>query len=433
MTPQPPEQTEQPPRVLSADELTALRAAEQEFATDVKEVAEQSKARAGTVSAAMLEVLEATERRSFVQRMMETDLARELFAADARLARVFAVSGAFDDLKKQAPAQAIALAMTKIRLGRSWGLSEADAMQFIYFTNGRPGVMNEMIAAKLADAGWSWDIAWSATNGKCTGCSLYPKYQGQPILEADPADPSGQTQRRAVVSFLKSDADGALIWEKGKQIPLSQKWNFVSWPQDMYFWRAIIRLKRRYAPNILRGVLLVEEANELQPQEPEIPPVKQPRGSQAAADAVAAGKIEQLAKSTMTLPAEGTDKPAPVAQTEPTKSIGSPADKAPNTASGIADTGANIAATGTAQAKVSDGGDGLTPPLAQLRDFGNGELPDTFDEEWYRRDEQVYRYHPERRQYMPWRNNDWVAVPSEKSVPSVRAPQFGQKPPGKGR
>ena len=40
------------------------------------------------------------------------------------------------------------------------------------------------------------------------------------------------------VAFTEADADQAMIWEKGKQIPLSQKWNFVSWARDMYYWKA---------------------------------------------------------------------------------------------------------------------------------------------------------------------------------------------------
>ena len=69
--------------------------------------------------------------------------------------------------------------MSKVQLGRSWGLTPGDAIQFIYFTNGRPAVMNELVAAKLLDAGWDWDIqyqregSWEKPEGRCTGCRLW--------------------------------------------------------------------------------------------------------------------------------------------------------------------------------------------------------------------------------------------------------------------
>src|SRR6266481_3755940 len=118
---------------LTAEQVAQLKAAEADLASDLKQVGEEAKARTSQISPELLKVIEETERRGFVRQMVDADLARELFAQDARLARVFAVSGVFNDLKGTSPAQSIAAAMTKIRMGRSWGLSEADSMQFIYF------------------------------------------------------------------------------------------------------------------------------------------------------------------------------------------------------------------------------------------------------------------------------------------------------------
>ena len=56
-----------------------------------------------------------------------------------------------------------------------------------------------------------------------------------------------------------------MIWEKGKQIKLSDKWNFQSWTEDMYFWRALSKFRRRHAPNVLRGAITREEAEEIRP------------------------------------------------------------------------------------------------------------------------------------------------------------------------
>ena len=273
-----PEAQQQPyaepaPPQLTAEQLAALKAAEADLASDLKQAGEEAKARSRQLTPELLAVIEETERRGLVRRMADAELMRDLFAQDARLARVFAVSGVFSDIKGTTPEQAIATAMTKIRMGRAWGLHEADSMQYIYFTNGRPAVMNEIIASKLKDAGWDWDVRmYEAPDGTCIGCGLFPKHwdehAGQWVYleEIDPTDPKGERLRRVEVKFTKADADRAKIWEKGKQIPLSMKWNFVSWPGDMYFWRCIGRLKRRYATNVLAGALTVDEAQEMEPE-----------------------------------------------------------------------------------------------------------------------------------------------------------------------
>jgi hypothetical protein len=255
---------------LTQEQINQLKAAEADLASDLKQVGEEAKIRTSQISPDLLTVVEETERRGFVRQMVDAELARELFAQDARLARVFAVSGVFSDIKGTSPSQAIAAAMTKIRMGRAWGLNEADSMQFIYFTNGRPAVMNELIASKLQEAGWDWDVFWHQDAAKsCIGCTLFPKRKNaagayEYLMEMDPSD--RDKQRKVEVSFTKADADRAMIWERGKQVPLSSKWNFVSWAQDMYFWRCIGRLKRRYIPSVLRGAMTVDEAREMEPE-----------------------------------------------------------------------------------------------------------------------------------------------------------------------
>lgn len=263
-----PEGTQEQSR-LTPYEQDELRRIEQQFDTDQKEASEASKNKPSSINSQLLEMIESTERRQVIGGLIDMEVSRELFAQDARLARVFALSGAFADIKGTNMNQAIALAMTKIRLGRSWGISEADAMQFIYFNNGRPSVMSELLAAKLYESGMEWDIRRYMTAGKCTGMTLFPKVRLKDgsysyLMEIDPDDPDGKRERRVQVSFTKQDADNAKIWEKGKQIPLSQKWNYESWAEDMYFARCIVRIKRRYRPGILRGAITSYEADEMQ-------------------------------------------------------------------------------------------------------------------------------------------------------------------------
>lgn len=221
----------------------------------------------------------------WVQALVDAEVARQNYAQDRALARDFAVSGQFDDLKGMTSEQAIATAMVKIQLGRAWGFNAADSMRYIYFTNGRPSVENEIVAAKLQQAGYDWDTDWLEEDiqhkgrpaKKCIGCTLWLKkwskaeQRFKPVLD--------RNEKPVSVSFTQYDADTAQIWEKGKQIPLSQKWNFQSWGRDMYYWRSISRLKKYHAPHVLRGAVAREEALEMMPVEvppPELPPELQP-------------------------------------------------------------------------------------------------------------------------------------------------------------
>lgn len=225
--------------------------------------------------------------QSYAKQIVESELARDAFVQDQRLAKVFAVSGVFADIKGTTETQAIATAMTKIQLGRSWGVNPADAMQFIYFTNGRPAVMNELFAAKLKDAGYDWDTAFhyekAGNKKKCIGCTLLPKRWNPQTkkheqMMAKTVTDSGALQDVPLeVSFTKDDADTAMIWEKGKQIKLSEKWNFVSWAEDMYFWRALGRFRRRYAPNVLGGAIGKDEAEDYAPPPSTPTPLFTPR------------------------------------------------------------------------------------------------------------------------------------------------------------
>jgi hypothetical protein len=218
-----------------------------------------------------LALLPDSERRTnWINSLVEAEVARQVYAQDRALARDFAMSGQFDDLKGLTVDQAVATAMVKIQLGRAWGFNAADSMRYIYFTNGKPSVENEIVAAKLRQAGYDWDTDWLEEEinhkgkpaKKCVGCTLWLKRLNQeqkyePMLDRDGKPIS--------VSFTQYDADTAQIWEKGKQIPLSQKWNFQSWGRDMYYWRSISRVKKYYAPHVLRGGVSREEALEMIP------------------------------------------------------------------------------------------------------------------------------------------------------------------------
>jgi hypothetical protein len=219
-----------------------------------------------------LAVLPDSERRTmWINSLVDAEVARQNYAQDRALARDFAMCGQFDEMKNFTPEQAIATAMVKIQLGRSWGFSAADSMRYIYFANGKPSLENEIVASKLQQAGYDWDVEWLEEKIehkgkpwlKCVGCTLWIKKWNASEQTYKPlVDRKGQ---QISVAFTEADADHAMIWEKGKQIKLSEKWNFQSWGRDMYYWRTIGRVKKYHAPHVLRGGIMREEAYEMIP------------------------------------------------------------------------------------------------------------------------------------------------------------------------
>lgn len=221
---------------------------------------------------------------NFAKDLIQAEIARDAFDQDYRMAKVFAASGEFGDMKDKTEFQGIATAMAKIQLGRHWGLLPPDAMRFVHFNNGKPSLEAEAIALKLMEAGWEWDLEFPEEKGVCIGCVLWPKRRDANGTVHPLRDKSGNP---VSISFGKAEAEKALYWENKQQKRLIDKWNYQSWAADMYFARCITRLKKRYASNILSGVITPDEAADA--GETDIPV-----GSQADADRVAQEKIEDL-------------------------------------------------------------------------------------------------------------------------------------------
>lgn len=237
---------------------------------------------------AMLGPMAADDRRvAWVNALVETDIQRQSYATDMALARQFAVCGQFDDLKNQTSDQAIATAMVKIQLGRAWGFSSADSMRNIYFINGKPALEQDIVASKLQASGIAWEPEFTyedipATKDKrawrkCVGCTLWLKQWNSQEQRYQPMQTREGDQ--VSVSFTLADAEQAKYYEKGQVKQLSEKFNYQSYPADMYYWRCISRVRKYYAPGVLRGSVVREEALEMQP--PDLPPEQLPRELQA--------------------------------------------------------------------------------------------------------------------------------------------------------
>jgi hypothetical protein len=215
--------------------------------------------------------------RHLVEELVRTENERDVFDQDWRMAKMFAISGDFADITGQTQEQAIAKAMSKIQMGRNWGMNAADAMANVFFLNGKPGVMTEILATKIQQAGFGWDAQWleetveykkGKTWEKCIGCTLWLKSYNRLTNRWEPVvDRDGKPVK---ASFTEADAENALIYEKEQgqkaQKPLSEKWNYRSWGRDMYFWRAMSRLRKYYLTGILRGAIQVELAGDYEVQ-----------------------------------------------------------------------------------------------------------------------------------------------------------------------
>lgn len=219
----------------------------------------------------MLSLIRDTELiGTYGREIIESQIAINRFDQQWRLARVFAESGMFTD------AQQINQAMAKIQIGESWKMSAADAMQFIDVFTGRPSVRNEYLAAKMRDAGLDWDIEWHRDEKDvCIGCTLWPRRLTVSGAWEDITDRKDGKKIPASVSFTKAHADKVKVKEDGKWITLAEKATYQAYPEDLYFSKAIARLKRRYASNILSGMISRDEAEEIVPPATETPREKQ--------------------------------------------------------------------------------------------------------------------------------------------------------------
>lgn len=164
------------------------------------------------------------------------------FEFQQRLARSFAASGYFEDLKGLQQQQAIARAIVKIQLGDALGLSPMESMQSVYMVNGRPTVDAQIRAARMKRYGYDWDILRLDDKG----CKLQIKRGGAAI-------------EGAIVEFTDEHAKAAELLGKGGQM-------YKKYPRNMYFARAITNAQRWYAPEVLNGANMLDttEAAEIE-------------------------------------------------------------------------------------------------------------------------------------------------------------------------
>lgn len=189
-----------------------------------------------------------------------------------QLGKLMAASGFFQD------ARGAAQACVKILAGREMGFPPIASMTGISIIDGKPATGANLLAASMKRAGYTWQVL----QRDAKGCRLVVSFRGQLCGPSE---------------FLEDDA---------KRANLLGKSNWQRWPRSMYFARAITDAARTYAPEVFAGIppYTAEELGAQDTTEDggpivrndEVPmlPASMERGSQRAADAVAAQKIAEL-------------------------------------------------------------------------------------------------------------------------------------------
>lgn len=272
--------------------------------------------------------------------LVKQELNRLTYNNNWRLAEVFAAAGYFESNGYNTPPMSAAQAMAKIEVGESWGLNPADSIRFVYIIGGKPAIEEAVFAARLFEAGWSWDIQWIGGQGAgCKGCRLFAERNGKPVMKPVRDDATGEIKRdekgepilrQTFAEFTEEQAAQIKVWQKQSQVSLLNKsgpWSDGR-RSNMYYWRAVSQFRRWFAPNVIAGALTRDEANDIGPvdqldvyggeQRREVPPV--------VAAASAALKSQPAPAPT---PASPPAEPAAAAaDSEPTASR-QPADSKP--------------------------------------------------------------------------------------------------------
>ncbi len=182
----------------------------------------------------LLAIIEKTQRAAArSQSEVELDV-------DQRTANLFAASGNFADLNSATPNQALAKAFTKIRIGRSLGMSEGESLINLDFIKGTPSIRAHFRAAKMKAAGYTWKFK----HFDHKGCIL------------DVYSPAGE--------YL---GESAYVEEDARANSLLTKDNWVKNPKNMYFCRAVSNAQRWYAPEAFNATVpSIEEMDEDTPE-----------------------------------------------------------------------------------------------------------------------------------------------------------------------
>ena len=216
-------------------------------------------------------IVDESDRRALVAQ----ELTRLNFNQNYRLAEMFAAAGYFDSNGYNSPPMSAAQAMAKIAVGENWGLNPADSIRFIYIVGGKPSIEEAVFAARMQEAGWGWDIQFIGGQGSgCKGVRLFAEKDGRPVMKPVRDDATGEIKpgadgkplmRQAFAEFTEEQAAQIKIWQNKQQVSLLNKsgpWSDGR-RSNMYYWRALSQFRRWFCPQVMKGALLRDEAQDI--------------------------------------------------------------------------------------------------------------------------------------------------------------------------
>lgn len=168
---------------------------------------------------------ELTVAQNFDAEVDKSDFSLEAmpsFNQAMRMSKLFVASGKITDIRSMAEMA------TKLVIGGQLGILPPQALQSIYFVNGKPAVMTSVQLAKVQEKGFQW----RELEGNRDRC----------VLEW--FNPNGE--RLGQSSFDREDARvagllGSNVWQK--------------YPADMLFNRAALRGIRKFCPSVFGGTI----------------------------------------------------------------------------------------------------------------------------------------------------------------------------------
>jgi hypothetical protein len=152
-----------------------------------------------------------------------------------KTAKLFAESGMFPDSKSMSQC------FVKIMAGREWGINPFSAMQNINIIQGKPAMSGALISSLIKKSGKYNYKVHEHTN---KNCRIEFFEEGKSVGESV----FGEVQATIITTR-----------ENGQTIRLIDKYNYKSYPEAMYFNRALTKGARMYCPDVFDGSIYVPE------------------------------------------------------------------------------------------------------------------------------------------------------------------------------
>lgn len=180
------------------------------------------------------------------------------------------------------------------------GLNTAYALRSLYPTReGGVGITSQAVLALLYKHGFKVKIVTS------TAEMAHVKVWRPEEKEEDAYEAVWTMEKAAAIP----------IWKDGKWQALTSKYNWSAYPKDMLFWRAIMEAARRKAPDIIAGIYMLDEIEDIPQEQPEVAPSKRFRVVEKTAADVPESPAQETSQADEG--AEAQDQPPQKSETEP--------------------------------------------------------------------------------------------------------------------